>query len=100
MRSSTKMKWLTGCFEFILGIPFLGASIVIGFSWAPLGVMLLLHVITIIISARDGGNKYGSVIGIFTNLIAWIPFVGMTMHLITGIVLMVDAARGKTKRIE
>lgn len=97
MRTSTAMKWLTGCFEFILGIPFLGASIVIGFSWTPLGVMLLLHVITLILSARDGLNKHGSIIGIMTNLIAWIPFVGMTMHLITGVLLMVDASRKKTK---
>jgi hypothetical protein len=86
------MKWITGALEILLGIPVLGAAIVIGGAYVPLGVMLILHIVTLVLSVKNNEVKYGSILGIITSLVAWIPFVGMTLHIITGILLMVSAA--------
>lgn len=85
------MKWITGILEIILGIPFLGGLIVMGFSYVPLFVMLILHIVTLALSVGEKESKYGSVIGVITSVIAWIPFVGMVMHLITGLALLISA---------
>ncbi|WP_453992826.1 hypothetical protein [Bacillus nitroreducens] len=93
MSVSRILKWVTGGLEAILGIPFLGASIILGFYWAPLGIMLVLHIITLVLTKRDGGSYVGSVFGIITSCIGWIPFVGMIMHILSAIFLMVDATK-------
>lgn len=87
------MRWITGAFEIFLGIPILGAAVIIGASYTPLGVMFILHVVTLVISAKNNEPKYGSILGIVTSLVAWIPFVGMILHIITGILLMISAAK-------
>ena len=93
MTSSKVMKWVTGAFEIFLGIPFLGGLIIIGTYYTPLVVMFILHIITLVLSSRNNEVKYGSILGIVTSLVAWIPFVGMIMHIVTGILLMVSAAK-------
>ncbi|WP_276358407.1 hypothetical protein [Cohnella caldifontis] len=93
MSSSRVLKWVTGAFEIFLGIPVLGGLIIIGTYYTPLFVMFVLHVITLILSAKNKEAKYGSVLGIVTSLIGWIPIVGMILHIITGILLMVSAAK-------
>lgn len=98
MKVSTILKWVSGGLEALLGIPVLGGAIVLGFAWTPLFAMAILHIVTIIFSARENENKHGSILGLVTSLLAWIPFVGMTLHIITAIILMVDAAKaGKNK---
>lgn len=91
--SSRVMKWVSGALEIVLGIPVLGATIVMGGLYIPLGVMLVLHIITLVLSVKNSEKYYGSVLGIITSLVAWIPFVGMTLHIISGILLMVTAAQ-------
>ncbi|MFB9274128.1 hypothetical protein [Cohnella cellulosilytica] len=93
MTNSKVMKWVTGAFEIFLGIPVLGGLIIIGTYYTPLVVMLVLHIITLILSSRNNEVKYGSILGIVTSLVAWIPFVGMILHIISGIMLMVSAAK-------
>jgi len=93
MSVSRILKWVTGGLEAILGIPFLGASIILGFYWAPLGIMLVLHIITLVLTKKDGGSYVRSVLGIITSCIGWIPFVGMIMHILSAIFLMVDATK-------
>ncbi|CAI6086782.1 hypothetical protein [Cohnella sp. JJ-181] len=93
MSGSKVLKWITGALEILLGIPVLGAIIVIGFGYVPLFVMFVLHIVTLVLSAKNQEAKYGSILGIVTSLVAWIPFVGMIMHIITGILLMVSAAK-------
>lgn len=93
MTNSKVMKWVTGALEIFLGIPVLGGLIIIGTYYTPLVIMLVLHIITLVLSSRNNEVKYGSILGIVTSLVAWIPFVGMTMHIITGIMLMVSAAK-------
>ena len=97
MSSSKVLKWVTGGLEAILGIPILGATIVLSFLWIPLFVMLVLHIITLVITNKDGGSTTGSIIGIVTSCIAWIPFVGMIMHILTAIFLMIDASKSDNK---
>ncbi|WP_217595326.1 hypothetical protein [Cohnella sp. GbtcB17] len=93
MTGSKVLKWVTGALEIFLGIPVLGGLIVIGFSYVPLFVMFVLHIVTLVLSTKNQEVKYGSILGIVTSLVAWIPFVGMIMHIITGILLMVSAAK-------
>ncbi|MBB6670923.1 hypothetical protein [Cohnella nanjingensis] len=93
MSGSRIMKWVTGALEVFLGIPVLGGLIIIGTSYVPLFVMLVLHIITLVLSSSNKEPKYGSIMGIVTSLVAWIPFLGMIMHIITGILLMVSAAK-------
>ncbi|WP_410513158.1 hypothetical protein PaeBR_01390 [Paenibacillus sp. BR2-3] len=93
MSSSRILKWLTGSFELILAIPLLGAAIVIGSWYSVLGLMFVLHLVTLILSSKNREPIYGSVLGIVTSLLAWIPIVGWVLHLITAILLMVSASQ-------
>jgi hypothetical protein len=93
MKISTILKWITGAFEAILGIPILGGTIVIALAWTPLIAMAILHIITLIFSVRENENKHGSILGIVTSCVSWIPVVGMILHIITAILLMVDAGK-------
>lgn len=38
--------------EAILGIPLLGATIILGLYWTPLVVMLVLHIITLVLTKK------------------------------------------------
>ena len=90
---STILKWVTGALEAIMGIPVLGGTIVVSLLWAPLILALVLHIITLIFSIKENTNKHGSILGIVTSCVAVIPFVGMVMHIITAVILMIDAAK-------
>ncbi|MGM0943308.1 MAG: hypothetical protein ACQEWU_20505 [Bacillota bacterium] len=89
MSLSRIMKWVTGIFEALLGFPILGGLYIVSNFWTPLFVMLILHTITLFLSKRDGAATAGSILGIITSCIGWIPIVGMVMHIITAIVLII-----------
>ncbi|MDB5055266.1 MAG: hypothetical protein JWM44_3316 [Bacilli bacterium] len=93
MSPSRVLKWVTGGMEAFLGIPILGGLFVVSMAWTPLFVMLILHIITLIISSNERKDKTGSILGIVTSCVAWIPIVGMIMHIITAIILMISAAK-------
>jgi len=93
MSASRILKWVTGGFEAILGVPFLGATIIISLLWTPLALMLILHIITLVLTKKDNGAATGSILGIITSCVGWIPFVGITMHILSAIFLMLDAAK-------
>ena len=95
MKTSTILKWVSGGLEALLGIPVLGGTIVVSFFWIPLLVALVLHIVTLIFSINEGANRHGSILGIVTSCVAWIPGVGMVMHIISAVLLMVDAAKSK-----
>ncbi|WAA11998.1 hypothetical protein [Fervidibacillus halotolerans] len=90
---SKVLKWVTGGMEAILGFPIIGASIIIGFLWTPLLFMLILHIVTLVFSVKENTEIAPSILGIVTSCVGWIPFVGMTMHIITAILLMVSASK-------
>lgn len=94
---STILKLVTGGLEAFWGIPILGGSLILGMAWAPLGVMFILHIITLVFSVIEKRSFHGSILGIITSCLGWIPFVGMTLHIITAIVLLIDGYRAYTK---
>lgn len=93
MSVSRILKWVTGGLEAILGIPVLGGLIVISMAYIPLFIMLALHIVTLVLTKRDGGRSVGSILGIITSCIAVIPIVGMVMHILSAIFLMIDGSK-------
>ncbi|MFC0187762.1 hypothetical protein ACFFJY_05640 [Fictibacillus aquaticus] len=93
MSPSRILKWVTGGLEALLGVPVLGGSIVLSLFWTPLALMLVLHIITFVLTKKDGGATTGSILGIVTSCVGWIPFVGMIMHILSAIFLMLDASK-------
>ncbi|KAA0548556.1 hypothetical protein FZW96_08275 [Bacillus sp. BGMRC 2118] len=97
MKVSTILKWVTGGLEAFLGIPVIGGAVVLSLAWTPLFFMLILHIVTLVLCSRENEKKHGSILGIVTSAIGWIPVVGMIMHIVTAIVLMIDAAKGSNE---
>lgn len=93
MSTSKTLKWVSGGLEALLGIPVLGGLIIISLAWTPLILMLILHIVTLVFTSQENGNKVPSILGIITSCIGWIPVVGMILHIITAILLMVDASK-------
>jgi len=87
MGAAATLMLVTAILELILGIPFLGGSIVMFFFYVPLFVMLIMHVISLVLVSRENKSKAGNILGIVTSCLAWIPFVGMALHLATAITL-------------
>ncbi|SDJ11211.1 hypothetical protein [Natribacillus halophilus] len=99
MNRSSIMKWITGALEGFWAIPFIGGTIILSLNWTPLIIMLVLHIITLLLSISEGKTKHGSILGIITSCVGFIPGVGWTMHTITAILLLIDAYRSE-KAIE
>lgn len=98
MQLSTILKWFSGAGEAFLGIPIYGGLFVITMGWTPLIAMLVLHIITLCFSIKENKNKYPSIVGIITSLLAYIPFLGMVLHIITAFLLFWDAYRSQTNK--
>ncbi|WP_223700625.1 hypothetical protein [Sutcliffiella deserti] len=100
MKISTTLKWVTGGLEAFLAIPIIGGTTVISLLYAPLGIILVLHIITLVFSVQEGEKKHGSIWGIVTSCLAWIPFLGWALHTVTAILLMIDAyGSGREKNV-
>ena len=89
-------KIFIGLFELLLAVPFLGASIVFGSGWTVLGLLIFLHIVGIVLSISTKQTKVGHILGVIANLIAIIPFVGMIVHAVTGVILLVEGFNNKT----
>lgn len=87
------MKWIAGGLEAFLAIPVLGGLIIVSLLWIPLAIMLVLHIVTLVLTKKDGGASTGSILGIVTSCVGWIPFVGWVMHVLTAVFLMIDASK-------
>lgn len=92
MSNARVMRWVTGGLELLLAIPFLGGLIVLSTVYVALGIMLVLHIVTLIMSRDESEPVYGSVMGIITSVLAWIPFVGWLLHVVTAVLLLVSAS--------
>ncbi|MCM3444620.1 hypothetical protein [Metabacillus halosaccharovorans] len=86
------LKWISGGLEALLGIPIIGGSIVLGFAWTPLLIMLVFHIAVLIIAKNVGVKANGNILGIITSAIGWIPILGMIMHILSAIFILLDAA--------
>jgi hypothetical protein len=98
MSISGLLKWISGGFEAFLGIPFLGGTIILASGWAPLSFMFFFHLVTLIVCVMQKQRIHGSVLGLITSVVGIIPVIGMIMHILTALVLIVDAARGDRKK--
>lgn len=98
MSLSRLMKWMTGGMEAFLGIPIIGGAFVIFTNYTALFVMLALHIVTLLICHRERVGTFGSVAGIVTSCLAWIPVVGMLMHMVTAIILILSAIAQQDRR--
>lgn len=98
MNTSRILKIITGVLEAILGIPFLGGLIVLANGWTPLVIMFVLHIVTLIFCSKENTSKIGSVTGIITSCLAWIPFLGMLLHILTAVVLLFSIVVSSPRR--
>ncbi|MNH41579.1 hypothetical protein D3C79_1031040 [compost metagenome] len=55
--------------------------------------MLILHIITLVFCSQHNKPIAGSILGIVTSLLAWIPVLGMIMHIITAIILLISYSK-------
>ena len=99
MKTSVALLWITGLAQAFLAIPLIGGAFVISTSYSVLGVMFVLHAITLFFCFREYSPKSGSILGLITSTLAWIPLIGWALHLLTAIVLLISAmtqgARGR-----
>ncbi|QJX80065.1 hypothetical protein [Priestia megaterium] len=95
---SSFLKWVSGIGEAFLGIPLYGGLFVFSLGWTPLIAMLVLHIVTLIFSSKENTRYYGSILGIVTSLLAWIPILGMFLHIISGFLLIWDAYKSSKKK--
>ncbi|MRG86328.1 hypothetical protein [Salinibacillus xinjiangensis] len=100
MSVSRILKWVTGGLEALLGIPVLGGAIILSLAWTPLLIMLILHIVTLVMTKKDGGKSVGSILGIITSCLGWIPGVGMVLHILSAVFLMINAAQPDQKSSE
>ncbi|MFB9326080.1 hypothetical protein ACFFSY_09175 [Paenibacillus aurantiacus] len=98
MRIAKLLKWLTGAAELFLAIPILGGTFILATGYVPLTVMFIAHAVTLVLCLKERSSIYGSVVGLLTSVLAWIPFLGWFMHLVTGILLFVSAMRDERQR--
>ncbi|MCL2559679.1 MAG: SHOCT domain-containing protein [Turicibacter sp.] len=94
---SKTLKIISGCLEFLLGIPVLGFTIIWGTRLVLPGAVLILHIITLVFSIKEDTKKHGSILGIVSGVVGLIPFVGWIIRLVTGILLLVDGFGAKTE---
>lgn len=90
MSNARALILVTGILEGILGIPFLGGIIIMSLAYVPLFIMFIMHIITLVFVLKENKDRHGSIAGIVTSAIGWIPFVGMILHIITAILLLVS----------
>jgi hypothetical protein len=95
MGKSKQFKMYSAIGESILGIPVVGGVIVLKLVFVPLAAMFALHIVTLVNCNKEGTDKKGSIMGIITNALGWVPILGMIMHIITAVVLWVSYSKEK-----
>lgn len=99
-KTSVMLLWIAGLAEAFLAIPFIGGGFVLSTGYSVLGIMFVFHAITLFFCFREFSPKSGPILGLITSLLAWIPLVGWVLHLVTAIVLFINASMaGRTRRI-
>ncbi|GER67139.1 hypothetical protein BpJC7_09520 [Weizmannia acidilactici] len=86
-------KLLLGLTELFFGIPFLGGAIILAHLWAPLGGLILLHIVGAVFAYAGGKAVWGHVFGIIGNVLAFIPVLGMILHICIGLTVFTQGLR-------
>jgi uncharacterized membrane protein len=84
------MIWITFLYEAFLAIPILGGTFIIAFSYVPLVVACILHVITIIVGLKARNTYVGSIAGVVASVLGVIPILGWLLHCITALILFIE----------
>lgn len=87
------LKWIAGSLELFLGIPVIGGLVILSLFWTPLLIMLIIHIFGLVLCSKAGKAKSGHILGIVASALGWIPFLGMILHIVTAIIIMVEAAK-------
>lgn len=95
MKTSKLLQWISGGLEAFLAIPVVGGIFIVSLAWTPLAVMLVLHIITLVVCNQERERTTGSIVGIVTSVLGWIPFVGWAMHLVSAILLLLQASKNR-----
>ena len=98
MKVSRILMLVAAACELLLAIPLLGGWFVLATGWGALGFMFLLHLVTLVMAARDRVPYYGPIVGLVTSALGWVPFLGWALHLASGITLLVNAFHGQQRR--
>lgn len=93
MKVSRILKWILFVLEGFFGIPILGGAVILLTGWFPLTLLFVIHAISLVFSIIEKQHKTANIMGLITACIGWIPVLGMTLHIITAIILLVDVAR-------
>lgn len=92
----SNLKLASAIGETVLGIPVLGWMIVLSLAWLPLGIMFVLHIITLVSATKlEDGKKAGSIVGIVCSVLAWIPVVWLLLHIASAIVLWLEYGKSR-----
>jgi len=93
LSASETMKLLTGAMEAVLAVPVPGGFLMPASGCWILVAMCVLHAAALIVCVRHRDSYSGSVMGIIPSMLAWIPFPGWLLHLVTAVLLFVSALR-------
>lgn len=93
MKAAGTLILITAIIEAILGFPVLGGMIVVLSGYTLLFATLILHIVTLVLCSQHNKPIIGSVFGIVTSVLAWIPILGMIMHLTTAVFLFIAVSK-------
>lgn len=99
MKISAALLWISAIAEAFLAIPLIGGTFVISTGYSALGAMFVLHAVTLFFCFREYSPKSGPILGLVTSMLAWIPLIGWALHLLTAIVLFINAAFASRRSI-
>lgn len=88
---SSFAKGITGSYEAILAIPFLGGSIILLSGWQALSIAFTLHVIALLISLYARTSALPSIMGIIASIAGYIPVIGWFFHAVAMAMLLTSA---------
>ncbi|MGG1639405.1 hypothetical protein BK120_33325 [Paenibacillus sp. FSL A5-0031] len=93
MKAAGTLLLVTAIIEGILGIPLLGGTLVMLSGYTLLFATLILHIVTLVLCSQHNKPVVGSILGIITSVLAWIPILGMIMHLTTALFLFIGVSK-------
>ncbi|OMF29056.1 hypothetical protein BK133_18080 [Paenibacillus sp. FSL H8-0548] len=93
MKAAGTLLLITAIIEAILGFPVLGGMLVILSGYTVLFATLILHIVTLVLCSQHNKPIIGSVFGIVTSVLAWIPVLGMILHLTTAVILFISVSK-------
>lgn len=93
MKAAGTLLLVTAIIEAILGFPVLGGTLVILSGYTVLFAVLVLHIVTLILCSQHNKPVVGSILGIVTSVLAWIPILGMVLHLMSAVFLFIAVSK-------